>query len=55
MPCLTMNFKFSQFMETTVLEGVLRQLPALQNNEFIKAVLMHEYFRNDQVLEDTKP
>ena len=36
-------------MEETVLEGVLRQLPPLQNNQFIKMVLMHEYFRNDQV------
>ena len=36
-----------------MLEGVLRQLPNLLNNEFIKTILMHEYFRNDQVIDVT--
>ena len=36
-------------MENNVLDGVLRQLSSLENNQFIKTVLMHEYFRSDQV------
>jgi hypothetical protein len=36
-------------MEDTVLEGVLGQLPEIQRSQFVKTILMHEYFRGDQV------
>jgi hypothetical protein len=36
-------------MENTVLEGVLRQLSSLESNQFIKTILIHEYFRSEEV------
>ena len=36
-------------MENTVLEGVLKQLSTLRSSQFVKSVLLHEYFRSDEV------